>query len=202
MNLMIIATFIEAKPFIEQMFFKKLDHTPFPAFQHRDMVLMISGAGKVNASMAATYGCIHYRPGQVLNFGAAGATSISASLGNIYQVGTAIEFDGFDLRTGSRPTYTPEILPGFPTAVIATQDIPVIEGKNRTIVSVSAELVDMEASAVVQVCQKFQVRCHLFKFVTDTPDHPGKKDIRKHIRMFRLPFYRFITGSVLPLIWR
>ena len=197
---MIMATFIEAKPFIELMPFTFLNQKPFPAFQHEDTILVISGMGKVNAATAATYGCINYRPDHVLNFGAAGATGLSASLGEIYQVGTAIEYDGFDLKTGTPPTYTPEILPGFQTATIATQDIPVIDKKHRLTVSLSAALVDMEASAIIQVCQKFQVCCHLFKFVTDTPDHPCEGDIRKNIRQYRLQFYLFITGSVLPAL--
>jgi adenosylhomocysteine nucleosidase len=200
MKLMIMATFIEAKPFIELMPFTILNQTPFPTFQHEDMILVISGMGKVNAAMATTYGYINYRPNHVLNFGAAGATGLLASLGEIYQVGTAIEYDGFDLKTGMPPTYTPKTLPGFQTATIATQDIPVIEKKHRVTVSVSAALVDMEASAIIQACQKFQARCHLFKFVTDTPNHPCEGDIRKHIRQYRLPFYHFITGLVLPAL--
>ena len=198
MNLMIMATFIEAKPFIELMPLFRLDHALFPVFEQKDITLIISGIGKVNAAMATAYGCATYRPDYVLNFGAAGATGHSASLGEIYQIGKAIEYDGVDLRTGMSPTYTPEILKGFQTATIATSDIPVIEKKDRELISFSAALADMESSAIIQVCRKFRVRCHLFKFVTDTPDHPCEKDIKKHIQQYRLPFYRFIDDSVLP----
>jgi adenosylhomocysteine nucleosidase len=200
MKLIIMATFLEAKPFLELMSFTKLNQTPFPAFQQEDMILVISGIGKVNAAMAATYGCINFRPDYVFNFGAAGATGTSAFLGGIYQIGTAIEYDGFDLKTGIQPIYTPEILPGFQTVTIATQDIPVLEKKHRETVSVLAPVVDMEASAIIQVCQKLQIRCYLFKFVTDTPDHHCKGDIRKHIRKYRLSFYQFISGSVFPAL--
>jgi adenosylhomocysteine nucleosidase len=200
MKLIIMATFLEAKPFLELMSFNKLNQTPFPAFQQEDTILVISGIGKVNAAMAATYCCINFRPDYVFNFGAAGATGASACLGEIYQIGTAIEYDGFDLKTSIRPIYTPEILPGFQTVTIATQDIPVLKKKHRATVSVLAPVVDMEASAIIQVCQKFQVRCYLFKFVTDTPDHHCKGDIRKHIRKYRLLFYQFISGSVFPAL--
>lgn len=200
MNLIIMATFIEAKPFIERMPFTSLDQTPFPVFQHEDMILVISGMGKVNAAAATTFGCITYNPDHVLNCGAAGATGLSASLGEIFQIGTAIEYDGFGLRTVTPPTYTPEILPGFQTATIATQDIPVIEKNHRVTISRSAALVDMEASAIIQVCRKFQTPCYLFKFVSDTPNHPDERNIREHIRQFRLSFYQFISGSVLPAL--
>jgi adenosylhomocysteine nucleosidase len=200
MKLIIMATFLEAKPFLELMPFTRLNQTPFPAFQQEDTILLISGIGKVNAAMAATYCCINFKPDYVFNFGAAGATGASAFLGGIYQVGTAIEYDGFDLKTGMPPIYMPETFPGFQTVAIATQDVPVLEKKHRATVSVLAPLVDMEASAIIQVCQKFQVRCHLFKFVTDTPDHHCKGDIRKHIRKYRLSFYQFISGSVFPAL--
>jgi adenosylhomocysteine nucleosidase len=200
LKLMIIATFIEARPFIERMPFIRLDHTLFPAFQHEDMILLISGMGKVNAAMAVAYGCINFKPDYVLNIGAAGATTLSASLGDIYQIGSAIEYDGINFKTGKPPVYLPEIIPRFQTVTIATQDIPVIEKKYRETVSVSAALVDMEASAIIQVCKMFQVRCHVFKFVSDTPDHPYQGNIRNHIRKYRLQFYQFIAGSVLPAL--
>lgn len=202
MNLIIMATFIEAKPFIELMPLIKINHTPFPAFQNENLVLLISGMGKVNAAMAATHGCINYQPDHVLNFGAAGATIFSVSLGEIFQIEKAIEYDGFYPKSEKPPTYIPDLLPGFQIATIATQDIPVIDPKHREAVSASAILVDMEASAIIQVCQKFQTHCHLFKFVTDTPGHPCEKDIIKHIRRHRLQFYQFITGSVLPVFWK
>jgi nucleoside phosphorylase len=200
MNLIIMATFIEAKPFIELVPLTKIDQAPFPTFQNEDTVLVISGMGKVNAAMAVTHGCISYKPYRVLNFGAAGATVFSISLGDIYQIEKAIEYDGFYPKSEKLPTYTPNLLPGFQIATIATQDIPVIDPKHREVVSASAVLVDMEASAIIQVCRKFQTRCHLFKFVTDTPGHPCEGDIRKHIRQYRLQFYQFITGSVLPVL--
>lgn len=200
MNLVIMATFIEAKPFIEGLPFEKLDQAPFPTFQYENMVLMISGMGKVNAAMAAVYGCLKYRPDHVLNFGAAGATVFSMSLGEIYQIEKAIEYDGFLPKSDKRPVFTPDLLPGFQAATIATSDIPVIDPKHRKAISASAVLVDMEASAIIQVCRKFETRCHLFKFVSDTPNHPCEGDIRKHIRQYRLEFYQYVTGSVLPMI--
>jgi adenosylhomocysteine nucleosidase len=200
LKLMIMATFIEARPFIELTPFTRLDQTLFPAFQHEDMILVISGMGKVNAAMALTYGLINFRPDYVLNAGAAGATTLSTSLGDVYQIDSAIEYDGINFKTGKPPVYTPAIISGFQTATIATQDIPVIEKKYREIVSFSAALVDMEASAIIQVCKMFQVRCHVFKFVSDTPDHPYEGSIRKHIRQYRLPFYQFMAGSVLPVL--
>lgn len=200
MNCLIMATFIEAKPFIEMIPLTKCNDTPFPVFRKEDLVLVISGMGKVNAAMAAAYGCMNYRPDCVLNLGAAGATAFSASLGDIYQVKEAIEYDGFPFKSDKPPSYTPDLLPGFQTATIATQDIPVIDPKHREAVSVSSELVDMEASAIIQVCKKFQTRCVLFKFVTDTPDHTRDGEIEKHIRQYRMQFYRFIADSVLPVL--
>lgn len=198
--MLIMATFIEAKPFIDLMPFTQVHQAPFPSFRHENKILVISGMGKVNAAMAATFGCLTYRPDSVLNLGAAGATGFSISLGEIFQIGKAVEADGFDFNTRTAPVYTPEILPGFQTETIATRDIPVLKKNHRNSASLSAALVDMESSAIVRVCQKFQTRCHLFKFVTDTPDHPCEGHIKKHIRQYRLAFYQFIAESVLPVL--
>ncbi|MFO8083706.1 MAG: hypothetical protein R6U27_05240, partial [Desulfobacterales bacterium] len=102
------------------------------------------------------------------------------------------------ISSGSRPSRAAWIL----DRNIATRDIAVIEKNHRTTVAISASLVDMESSAIIQVCQKFKVRCHLFKFVTDTLDHPSEGVIKKHIRQYRLPFYQFVAGAVMPVLPR
>jgi nucleoside phosphorylase len=72
-----MATFIEAKPFIELMPFSSINQIPFPAVRLEDATLVVSSMEKVNTAMATAYGCMTYKPDHVFNFGAAGVTSNS-----------------------------------------------------------------------------------------------------------------------------
>jgi len=59
----------------------------------------------------------------------------------------------------------------------------------------------MEGASIVQASQRFEKKCLLFKFVTDTPAHAGQgKIIMEHIKNLRWPFGEFILNSVIPLL--
>ena len=60
------------------------------------------------------------------------------------------------------------------------------------------QLPDMEGAAVVQTCRRFHVKCFLFKFVSDTPDHRQSDEIVKNIELYRDAHSRFFKDSVLP----
>ena len=72
------------------------------------------------------------------------------------------------------------------------QDRPVFDAAHRKEMSLYADLVDMEGAAAIQACRLWGVKCYLFKYVTDTPEHT-EEDIIKNVdstgeRMF--DFYK------------
>jgi adenosylhomocysteine nucleosidase len=197
----IMATQLEAEPFIETFALKKVEGQPVAVHRHGEIILMISGIGKVHAAVATTLCCSLFHPDRILNLGAAGATKPSCSLGDIYHITKVIEYDRPLLRSNAPHIHTPHILPGFLEATLATQDRAVIVSDHRREVSSVAELVDMEGSAVVQAARKFGTGCLLFKFVSDTPDQPaGFGDIVSSIMEYRTPFCNFIAHSVIPIL--
>lgn len=197
---LIIATMLEASPFVEGMALKQSEEVPFAVYQKDNIVLIISGIGKANAAMASAYCCQVLNPAWICNLGAAGATDYSCTLGEVYHVTEAIEYDRPEFESRRPHVHIPHILEGFRTTKVATHDTAVIDPERRREIALYAGLVDMEAASVIQACSKFETRCIIFKFVSDTPDHTNDAEIVEHIRRYRTSFYKLFYDSVLPLL--
>ncbi len=193
---LIMATELEAAPYIEGLALTELAAEPFPVYQGERSRLIISGIGKANAAMACAYLVQQHEPGCILNLGAAGATDGRATLGESYHVTRVIEPDRPHLRTGTPFEHVPDILEGLPAATLATQDQPVKDPAHRAAVALQAELVDMEGASVVQTARRFRVPCYLFKFVSDSPAHTKSSEIETNIRKYRQASYAFFNDNV------
>lgn len=196
----VMATMLEAKPFVLGMSLTRSRKKPFTVFQNDNIFLIISGIGKANAAMATGYLCHTFHPARVCNLGAAGATDFSHALGEIYHITEIVEDDRHDLTTKRPYIHHPDILNGFQTARLSTSDMAVLDPDERKKISMTADLIDMEGASVAQACGKFDTNCFLFKFVSDTPDHSKDQEIVENIRRHRSFFYEFFICSVLPVI--
>jgi len=207
---LIFATMTEAKPFVQGMAMEKIEKAPFAVFQktrnekgsfsffEKDrIVLIISGIGKANAAMAAFYCCQTFHPALICNLGAAGATDSSFALGDIVHVTEVIEYDRPELNTDNPHVHFPHVLEGFPFGKAVTQDTPVIDADKREEIASFAALVDMEAASIIQACGKFETKCIIFKFVSDTPDHTHEDDIVKNIKLYRTSFFDYFQNAVM-----
>jgi adenosylhomocysteine nucleosidase len=198
---MIIATKMEAEPFIEGLCMKEMGTLPFPVYMGGDAVMIISGIGKVNAGTATAYACLKFDPARILNLGAAGSVNNSEELGRAYNIEKTIEPDRIHLRTNSPYIQYPDTMDGFEKKILATQDKGIIDVRTFRELAPLADLVDMEGASVLQASRRFEKKCLIFKFVTDTPEHAGQgKIILEHIKNLRRPFGDFILNSVMPAI--
>jgi len=196
----VMATMLEAKPFVLGMSLKQSQKTPFSLFQNDNILLIISGIGKANAAMATVYSCYKFNPACICNLGAAGATDFSHPLGEIFHINKIIEYDRPELTTGRPCIHEPDILNGFQTAKLSTSDVGVLDPDERKEISTNADLIDMEGASVAQACRKFNTKCFIFKFVSDTPDHAKNEDIVGNIRLHRKRFYEFFIRFVMPVL--
>ncbi len=197
---MVMATMLEAKPFVFGMSLKQTRKTPFRLFQNDNTLLIISGIGKANAAMATAYCCLKFKPAFICNLGAAGVTHYRYGLGEIFHIHKIIEYDRPDLVSREAYIHEPDLLKGFKTAKLATGDRAILDPQERKEISPKADLIDMEGASVVQACKKFEANCFLFKFVSDTPDHTRDQDIVDNIRLYREKFYAFFADSVMPVL--
>jgi adenosylhomocysteine nucleosidase len=198
---LVMATAMEAAPFIKGLFDGKSEESPFNLYEKGDLCLILSGVGKVNAAMACAYLIQRNRPACICNLGAAGATGFQGSLGDCYQVVRTVEPDRPDLRTKKPREYRLDPLPGFPAATLATQDKPVQDPAERKWLTEHAQLIDMEGASIVQACRRFKTNCFLFKFVSDTPEHDETHHIIRNIEVYRDHLFRFFNESALPAIF-
>lgn len=196
----VMATMVEAKPFVLGLSLEKCGQKPFPVFKNEHIHLVLSGIGKANAAMAAAYCCQNFTPSHIFNLGAAGAADFSHPLGEIFHINKIIEYDRPKLTSHKPVIHKPDVLDGFPTATLSTSDRAILAPEERQQISRSADLLDMEGAAVVQACKQFDTKCYLFKFVSDTPEHTEDKNIIKNIRSYRTPFYEFFIRFVMPVV--
>jgi adenosylhomocysteine nucleosidase len=192
----VMATALEARPFIKGLSMHRCRDKPFKIYRNDDFLLTISGIGKVNAARAAAYSIEQFQPASLYNLGAAGAADFSHPLGAVYLISRVIEFDRIDPASGSPLVYTPSLLPGLPAARIATLDSPVQEPSRRQEIAACAELIDMESAAIVQACLRFKIPCYILKFVSDTPEHTSQREIIDNIRSCRVSLYQFCLNRI------
>lgn len=195
---LIMATMLEAKPFVLGLNLQQVAEKPFAVFARPNLRLILSGIGKANAAMATSHLILCHHPTLICNPGAAGATNADYPLGACLHIDHIIEPDRPDLLSGAPSVLTPDTLTGFPLASLATQDRPVRDQDERQ--TLAPCLVDMEAAAIVQTCQCYGPPCYCFKYVSDLPNHTTLTDICTHITLYREPFFAFFQSQALPAL--
>ena len=136
----VMATMLEAKPFVLGMSLKEYEQKPFRLFKNDHVLLAISDVGKANAAMAAAYCCQRVRPVCVCNLGAAGAAGFSHHLGDAFHINKITEYDRPELITGNPSIYEPQVLAGFRTATLSTSDRAILDPKERKEISKHSDL--------------------------------------------------------------
>ncbi|MBN2078590.1 MAG: 5'-methylthioadenosine/S-adenosylhomocysteine nucleosidase [Spirochaetes bacterium] len=195
----IIATKIEAEPFIEGLRMRRIARKPVPLYGNGSLVLAVSGIGKTNAALGAARLIGDHHPALAVNCGAAGAAHPGLHTGEIFQIDRVYELDRPHLVHGRPMTHRPDTLKGFPCATLATQDRPVMEDDDRREACRHADLVDMEGAAIVQACRASGLPVYLFKIVSDTAGH-GRKEIIERMAAVRHDLFAFFSERVLPAI--
>lgn len=193
----VMATMLEAEPFVQGLGLERLEGALFPVYLNDSLVLVISGIGKANAAMAALFIVVKYNVEIIYNLGAAGALRAGMSVGDIFQIDRVIESDRPRIAGREMRAYAPDTLDGFKSASLATQDRPAVLADERVSLAEYADLVDMEGAAVLQACRRAGARCHLFKIVSDTVEHSRDEDIVENIRRVRWSLCEFFASEVL-----
>jgi len=195
---LLMATHLEAKPFIGGFLLIKLESEPFPVYRSEHIILVISGIGKANSAMACAYSCLKFDPFCIINLGAAGATGYGHNLGEPFHIKKAFDYDRPQFKSKSPHRHIPDFFEGFSYSTIATFDRPILDPAERQKLAKKAALIDMECASVIQTCIKFKTKCYIFKFVSDTPEHTKDDHIIENIRKYRDSFYIFFRNSILP----
>jgi adenosylhomocysteine nucleosidase len=191
----IMATRVEAEPFIDGFGLAPAGTVPVRMYAAGPVVLAVSGIGKTAAAIATTALIERYHPSAIFNCGAAGAASGEHPPGEVFQIDRIVEPDRPRLMDGDPIIHTPDIRPGFAAASLATRDRPVINDEDRAATARLADLVDMEGAAVTQVCRAYLTPVYLFKIVTDIAGH-SIDEIKGNILLYRTRLYDHFSEQV------
>ena len=145
----VVALKIEAGVLIKKYDLKNIEDNYFDIFTNKNIILIISGIGSMNSSMATTYVLNKYpQTNKIINFGGAGAVQ-KIQIGSMSIVKSFI-FNNKKYMIGSKGL------------TMTCSDIPIY---NQTI---KTDLVDMESYGFYLACKKFQQKqFFIVKVVTD-----------------------------------
>jgi len=167
MNNIIVQTALlcEARPLIDHYRLKKdFAFTKFDVFRNNGITLIVSGIGRLKATMAATHILDQSSDKQhliILNLGIAGSTTHDYGIGNVFLINKIID-------TNSRRNYYPDLLfrHDLPEQQVATFDQVVTAAET---VGDFSGLVDMESSGFAAAALTFMAphQVVLLKIVSD-----------------------------------
>lgn len=142
-------------------------------------ILAVGGVGKVNAALAAQLLIDRFSVDAILNAGCAGALS-DLPVGTIVAAAHCVQHDVDTTLAGDPPGFVstvelvefpcaPVPLPGAVSGVVATGDWfgRDFDRAHRVRDTYRADLCDMEACAVAQVCLRNTLPCMVLKSVSD-----------------------------------
>ena len=193
-----MATYSEAVPFLRRLEMEQVENEPFPVYKYDGFYLMITGIGKINSAIATSYLINAYKIKNMLNIGAAGATSGNYDIGDILHIDKSLEYNDRKDEKQEHRIFSPDVLRGFKIATLSTHVNPVLDPVERLKVSVYADLVDMEGAPFIYACRAFLTGSYLFKVVTDTIDHNEIPEIIKNIKFTRDILFEFTMDKIIP----
>lgn len=143
----------------------------------KDDVVVVAGIGKVN-SAAAAQKAIDDGADEILNCGVAGGLDPEMSVGDVFEISQAVEYD-FDLtlingtRLGTHnerdtPYFDCATRGVFPARILASGDRFTNDEKDvENPLALGATIKDMEGAAIAHVCERNGTKCRMLKAVSD-----------------------------------
>ena len=160
----------------------------------RELLVGISGMGKVRAAAAAQAAVECFAPDLLVSLGTAGALAPGIPPLEVILADRVVAHDVVVPRRGpdwhpADPTIlekgrTMAVLAGFRVGALVTGDRPVLDEaeRDRLYRAFGALAVDMEAAAIHTVARINGIRAVTVKAITDSADKNGKKDFERHVR--------------------
>lgn len=159
-----VALACEAKPLIQAWRLKKqLQKSPFPIYSNSEIVLVVSGIGKIAMAASVAYTMAKFNPLTspiLLNIGVAGHRS--QGLGNSFLVEKISD-------TETQRRFYPQFIVDVPGPTL-----PLITSSKADATYTDDNLHDMEASAFYEIAVKFSSSelIHCLKVVSDNAESP------------------------------
>jgi adenosylhomocysteine nucleosidase len=164
-----------------------------------DVVLIITGVGKVNASIAASYALSIINPSEVVNIGMCGSLKPElhkqgqiVSIKEVFQHGVYIPLKGIqfeylmdkiDLELPINKRISNDEIE-FNEVVLATGDSFIDDIRTLLELSKKADVVDMEGYSFARVCQIYSVKLKIYKMISDSSNSEACDDFKKSLEIY------------------
>lgn len=145
----------------------------------KKVAIVVCGVGKVNAACGAQLAVDKLKAEKIVNIGVAGGLNKDVSVGEVYQISHAVQYD-FDLTqlNGTaigtldecRENYIPlHICRKYRTKRLATGDRFNDSRDDFKLLTkvLGADIRDMEGGAIAQACMNAGVKCYSYKIISD-----------------------------------
>jgi len=145
----------------------------------RKTAVIVCGVGKVNAAAATQYAIDVLGANKIINVGFAGGLNKTVAVGSVYGIEKAVQYD-FDLvqlnktqigtlNEYSSPYIEVATLPLYPVKTLGTGDRFNDDKADFLLLTkeLNADIRDMEGGAVAHVCKRANVKCYIFKAISD-----------------------------------
>lgn len=156
------------------------------ALEKTGVYVHYSGIGMVNAATKLTELVLKLRPHRVINLGTAGSFKIKpgelVEVESVVQRGHVISFMRAQKKNVTIST--------LQKVVCGTADFVEVEKSVNTFYQV----MDMEALAFAQVCERFNIPFHSFKFITDSSDVNTHKDWKQNLKLAQSAFIQLCNS--------
>jgi len=195
MMLVVLATELEAQPFIDYHRMRRLEeHRPCPAYAGEGLLLIISGMGFLKGAVALSRTIeMHEKNGntitRVINYGIAGCLTARFSLGEVVSVDRVVKYNPVEFSKTRFNTFFasafPEIRlnePAGDAVVLATSDHPVLTEDDAGRAARHAHLVDMEGYGYAFVAGNYGIPIQLIKGISDFARKESEDSFRKQVK--------------------
>jgi len=91
MIVFVTAIFSEAKALIEYFNLQKVEKKPFLIYKNDNIVLIVSGMGKINSAIATFYISQKYRIEKIINIGICGTNDTKKEIGSLHAIKSIID---------------------------------------------------------------------------------------------------------------
>ncbi|ACL30029.1 5'-methylthioadenosine/adenosylhomocysteine nucleosidase [Buchnera aphidicola] len=193
-------------------------------FKSHDVFLIKSGIGKVSASIATMILIDLYKPDTIINSGSAGSLQSFLKIGDIIIPKKTCYYDvdltNFGYTRGQIPGYPKEFTVNekicnffkknadkyqlkYIKGLILSGDTFVRENESIKILKKqfpSAIAVEMESSAIAQVCYKFNIPLIIIKSISDASDNNATVNFKENIDIVSYQLSKFVKIILENLI--
>lgn len=157
--------------------FKKICEVPFEVWRNKSKIVVITGIGLVNASVAFAWATKKFKFEESLNIGAAGL-SISKKMPKKIELGKCFKIS----KVNCLEPYNNEVYKlGRVGKTLVSASRPISTTEERTYAGKFGELIDMEGYALARSASIFSKKIEMIKMLTDFSE---KCDIHANILAF------------------